>query len=161
MFPKSTISTPAGITKIDVYWCPKYNFWLSFRPPALKNKFWNCFGLDNLQQMVTSPLTPTVEINPPINVGIKGNNGGALLLDRNGNIHLGHTGSITIVGHEGGSKSNFWHKYEKLCGREDIVTVSTSGMSDGRKVVLLGRIDKPELKRKVSEFVRTVAEIKS
>lgn len=102
-----------------------------------------------------------MEINPPINVGVRGNNGGAILRDRHGNIYLGHTGSITIVGHEGGSKSNFWHKYEKLCGRKNIVSVSTLGKSDGRKVVLLGRVDKPDLKRKVSEFVRTVAEIKN
>lgn len=161
IFPKSTISTPAGSTPIDVYWCPQYNFWFSFRPPESKNKFWNCFGLDNIQKENTSPLTPIVEINPPINVGVKGNNGGALLLDGRGNIYLGHTGSITIIGYEGESKSNFWHKYEKLCGREDIITVSTSGKSNGRKVVLLGRVDKPDLKRKVSDFVRTVAEIKS
>ena len=161
IFPKSTISTPAGITPIDVYWCPQYNFWFSFRSPEVKNKFWNCFGLDDLQQKNTTSLTPTVEINPPLNIGVKGNNGGALLRDRHGNIYLGHTGNITIVGYVGRSKSNFWHKYETLCGIEDIVTVSTSGKSDGRKVVLLGRVDKPDLKRKISEFVRTVAEIKS
>lgn len=160
-FPGCMISTPGGSEEQDVYWHPQYEFWFSFRPPQSKKRFWNSFGHDDLQQKNTSPLTPTVEINPPLHVGVKGNNGGALLRDRHGNIYLGHTGSITIVGHDGGSKSNFWDKYEKLCGGEDIMTISTSGKSNGRKIVLLGRVDKPDLKRKVSDFVRTVAKIKS
>ena len=136
-FPDSTISTPGGSRKQDVYWCPQYRFWFSFRSPELNNnKFWNGFGLDDLEQKNTSPLTPIVEINPPIKVGVRGNNGGALLRDRQGNIYWGHTGSITIISHKGGSKSNFWDKYEKLCGRENIITVSPSGKSDGREVIL-------------------------
>ena len=158
--PDRTISTPHGSRKQDVYWHTQYRVWCSFRSPeSNNNKFWNGFGLDDLQQKNTSPLTPTVEINPPIKVGVGGNYGGALLRDRQGNIYLGHTGSITTISHKGKSKPNFWKKYEKLCGRENIVTVYPPGKSD-REVILLGRVDNPDLRQKVFEFVHAIAKIK-
>ena len=142
---------PPNKKRQDVYWQRDHGFWFSFRSPeANNNKFWNGFGLDDLQQKNRPPLKPTVEINPPLKseVGFGGKNGGALLCDEQGNIYLGHTGQINGV-------RDFLDQYRKQTSQGNIVTVKRS-----REIILLGRIDSFDLNRKVSEFVRSTATIK-
>ena len=161
-FKNFKISTPGSNKELDVYWHKHKGVWCSFSYSDEKNKFWNCFGIENPAHHKT--LIPTVEINPPIQkeIGVGGNNGGVFLNDRQGNTYVGHTGSISIAStnYKDKSKSHFLAEYEKLCGRESIVAICLPGKPK-RKVILLGRVDEPDLIQKVSKFVKRVAEFKS
>ena len=158
--PNVPISTPGrkgwstDEKRQDVYRQHEHGFWFSFRSPETNNKFWNGFGLDDLGQKNTSFSKLIVEINPPLKskVGVGGKNGGALFCDTQGNRYLGHTGKINKV-------PDFLNQYMKQTGQGNIATVKCSKKII--KIILLGRIDSFDLKRKVSEFIRAVEKIKS
>ena len=160
------VATPAGRTKLTVYWhrLGGFRVWCGFRDPDVKprRKYWNCFGIEN-SPVEKSTLSPDLEVNPQPMGCLNLNYGGVFLTTGSGgDIYVGHTGRITIHHRkERQTRERFMAEYEARRPRLPIVEVFRKNQQDNVRVVLIGRIAEPTFKSKLFGFVKDVKTIKN
>jgi hypothetical protein len=147
------VGSQASTEYCDVHWNDKQRFWCFLsKPDPNDGRYWCPFGIDDPAHAKT--LSITVEINPPLQ-GINRKVAGAFVLDSEGHIYLAHSGRIG-GGKKGIGKSTFVTSYRH--GNWQHVS-----WPDGSRkpMVILGRLDTPDLPTQIGNFVRAVARFKT
>jgi hypothetical protein len=141
-----------GSELADLLWHEDLQIWVLLKPDLLDNRFWCAFGVDDPQS--TSMVEITCEINPPRD-GVDRRCAGLFVLDHGGNVVLAHSGKIG-GGRAGIGKAAFL----SYTGNADIVSV-TFPDGDEYEYIAIGRIDDPDFRQRLTNFVRTVSLFKS
>jgi len=138
--------------KAELHWQPAAGFWVCMDPveEPIRNRYWCAYGLGD---PATGPGNIVVEVNPPTS-GIDRRCAGAFVRDDDGVVHLAHNGRIG-GGRFGIGKAAFWEHYQ---GQPATVRWGTRG--DVSQMVVIGRVDSPELLPALAAFVREVDRIK-
>lgn len=137
---------PGGQEEVKLYWSSKLRIWLGSRKIE-NSRYWNGFGIDEPEEY--SGRTITCEINFPIK-GIKRAVAGAFAEDESGNVYVIHRGKL------GGnySKKTFDENYEGEWTRVQDGDMKTD-------IVVISRLDDPELPEHVKDFVYDVYRMKN
>lgn len=130
----------------DVAWIEKKGIWFARKPR--RDHFW--FPLGTMRPSQSAPLRITVEINTPRSASH--GRAGLILADRDGNLHLAHTGRVG-GGVTGVNRENFL-RFHGL-NRNDVIEYDS-----GKIAICLGAIDSPKLLHNISNFVHEVDEFK-
>ena len=139
----------SGKTEETVYWLTGKEVWAAFGRGH--NRFWNPFGLGDPSK--NQNLDITVEINPPYQ-GIDRRTAGAFAKDpTTGLVCLVHRGNMG-GGKKGVGKNSFLAEYTN-----PLVTVFDEGHGQS-PAVLVGMLDDPGFVAGVTDFVKTVDDIK-
>ncbi|MBI1904384.1 MAG: hypothetical protein HYS13_25085 [Planctomycetia bacterium] len=135
----------------QLLWHVDLQMWVLLEPNRIENRYWCAFGIDD--PYPASMLSITCEINPP-REGIDRKCAGLFVRDESGNVFLAHSGKVG-GGREGIGKTAFLESR----GNDDVASVL---FPDGeeRDYIILGRIDDPVLRRRLADFVRSVAQFK-
>ncbi len=126
--------------------------WVLLRPESIKNRYWCAFGVDD--PYPASLLSITCEINPP-KEGIDRRCAGLFVRDESGEVFLAHSGKVG-GGRAGIGKGAFLEYW----GNDDILSVLFPD-SEECDYIVLGRIADPNLRRRLADFVHSVAEFKA
>jgi hypothetical protein len=143
------IGWPSGNDDFTIYWQPQHKFWVMLQSEP--THYWCGYGLQDPTS--NRSLEFTVQINPS-KIPSNRRTGGAFLRDRTGRYYLCHNGALT-KGHSSLGRARFIAQFE-----DDLTSVEWHDGSTSTFAVL-GRLDEPQLLRKLSRFIHQVAEFKS
>ena len=135
--------------QLDIHWNSEQHFWCHFG--SVKGRYWCDFGIEDPSEV--TKLSITVEINPP-HRGTNGRVAGAFVRGPDGHIYVAHSGKVG-GGRKGISKAEFSHFY-RGGNWHGVVSGSTS-----REMIILGRVDRPNLVNAISHFTHEVARFKA
>lgn len=138
-----------GYRKMQVRWRPREEFWIA---RCTEDTFY-WFGYGNTNPDTAKSLSITCATSIPIE-GVGRRTAGAFGKDSYGHIYLTHSGKVG-GGKKGVGKSEFLKAY-----RGD--SLETIFYPDGneRDMIVLGRIDSPELPRQIKHFITEVHRFK-
>lgn len=143
------IGTRGGSSPLMTWYSPSIDLWVA--PDILDNRTWNALGNGD-PFASTKGVAPTLEINFPLVAG-SSSTAGLALADDYGVISFAHTGRI------GGGKAGIGKaRFREFHPWTEIVLV------DGvpADLYMLGNLDDPDqLAANVSDFVKTVADLKA
>ena len=151
-FRKHAIGSPGGTYHFDVYWNGDERFWCCLpEPDANEDHYWCPYGIDDPASTKTLPIT--VEINPPVQ-GINRRLAGAFVQESDDHIYLAHSGRLHCR-KKGIERSTFVLSYRHA-------NWQPVSWPDGlrKSMIILGRVDGPELRIQIGNFVREVARFK-
>lgn len=151
VFSDHSIGFQGGGHSCDVFWHDEPGFWGLFEPRIVNGRYWICFGLDNPAS--SSPLSITVETNPPIE-GINRRCAGVFLRNGEGNLYIGHSGKVG-GGRKGIGKSAF-REYAKNRSWEHVSWPN----GDRDYIRVIGALEAASLIKSIGEFVNDVAQFK-
>ncbi|MBC8040084.1 MAG: hypothetical protein H7Y06_06050 [Opitutaceae bacterium] len=135
-------------------WRQDAGFWVIADPfPNSVNRWILLFGEGDPRPFPMVGIT--CEINPPKS-GLNLKCAGLFVRDTGGDgaVYFAHTGKIG-GGRKGISAAHFWRNYQATG-----TLVNLPGRPQPKPVVLIGRVDSPELPFQIAAFVREVARIK-
>ena len=136
---------------LDIYWRPDFGFWNSLWRNPDGSGYWCAYGIDAPKP---KQIPITVEINPPSS-GVTGRLAGAFVQGADGHIYLAHSGKI------GGGKTGVGKKaFVNFCRGVNWQPIE---QADGKpsSMIVLGRIDSPQLLPGIAHFAHEVARFKA
>ncbi len=112
----------------------------------IHNRYWNCFGSG--EPRWTGSNNITVELNFP-KYGVNRQISGAIVRDRQNNLHLAHSGRITSAA---SSKITNWTNYAPI--------LVDDGRKQPRPMMLITPVTGPDVLGNITKFVRDVERLK-
>lgn len=151
VFPGHRVGFQGGGHRCDVYWHGRLGVWGLFEPSIAKGRYWICYGLEN---PVDSPmLTITVETNPPIE-GVNRRCAGTFLKDDQGDLYIAHSGRV------GGGRKGIGKKAFRIYAQNKTWNEVIWPNGNRSEVMVICRLDLPDLPARTAEFVHQVARFK-
>ncbi len=149
-FEATRVGFPGGNLTGPALWSESLGIWAMFRrfDDSKYRKYWHAFGTERLDH---GQVSITCEINFPLS-GLSAKYQGGVAKDEAGNFYLTHAGRSG--GMRGRSATLFRHCYDRE------MEVVRSGMRE-RLVAQFGPIDSSEFPAQISNFVQTMALVKS